>query len=154
MSLNWKEIDLVLKELDLAGSQIQAVLQSTFDVIGLRVHKKGAGTKKGATRLILIALTPGACRMHQTFRAFPKSDKPLRFAQFLNSRVVNGWIEGAEQLGDNRVVRLLVRRGERRFRLYLRLWSNAANFVVTEEDGTVLDAMRRLPKKGEVTGGR
>ncbi|MCL2600225.1 MAG: NFACT family protein [Treponema sp.] len=148
MSLNWKEIDLVLEELDLAGAQIQAATQSTFDVIGLRTHKKGT------TRQLLIALTPGACRMHETFRAFPKSDKPLRFAQFLKSRIVNGWIEEAVQLGDDRIIRLQVRRGENRFRLYVRLWSNAANLIATDESGTVLDAMRRLPKKGEVTGGR
>jgi len=155
MSLNWKEIDLVLEELDLVGAQIQGAVQSTFDVIALRVHKKsGVPSKKGAARQLLIALTPGACRMHETFRAFPKSDKPLRFAQFLNSRVVNGWIEEAVQLGDDRIIRLLIRRGEKRFRLYIRLWSNAANFVVTDETGAVLDAMRRLPKKGEVTGGR
>ncbi|MCL2271046.1 MAG: NFACT family protein, partial [Treponema sp.] len=129
------------------GSQIQGAIQSTFDVIGLRLHKKGS------TNLLLVALSPGACRLHETFRAFPKSDKPLRFAQFLNSRIVNGWIEEAVQLGDNRIVRLLVKRGENRFRLYIRLWSNAANCIVTDEDGTVLDAMRRLPKKGEITGG-
>ena len=147
MSLNWKEIDLILEELDLPGSQIQSAVQSAFDVIGLRIHKKGA------TRQLLIALSPGACRFHETFRSFPKSDKPLRFAQFLNSRVVNGWIEEAAQLGDNRIIRLLVKRGENRFRLYIRLWSNAANFIVTDEDGAVLDAMRRLPKKGEISGG-
>jgi predicted ribosome quality control (RQC) complex YloA/Tae2 family protein len=147
MSLNWKEIDTILAELDLPGAQLQAAAQSAFDVLGLRVHKKGV------TRQLLIALTPGACRMHQTFRAFPKSDKPLRFAQFLSSRLVNGWIEEAVQLGDNRIVRLLVRRGENRFRLYIRLWSNAANVIVSGEDGMVLDAMRRLPKKGETSGG-
>jgi len=147
MSLNWKEINLILEELDLPGSQIQKATQSAFDVIGLRVHKKGV------TRQLLIALSPGACRMHETFKPFPKSDKPLRFAQFLNSRIVNGWIEEAEQLGTNRVIRLLVRKGEFNYRLYVRLWSNAANFIVTDEEGNVLDAMRRLPKKGEVTGG-
>jgi predicted ribosome quality control (RQC) complex YloA/Tae2 family protein len=152
MSLNWKEINLILEELDLPGSQIQAASQSAFDVIGLRVHKKGTPSKEGATRQLLIALTPGACRMHETFRAFPKSDKPLRFAQFLNSRIVNGWIEEAEQLGDNRIIRLLIKRGEYRFHLYIRLWSNAANCIVTDENGLVLDAMRRLPKKGEITG--
>jgi predicted ribosome quality control (RQC) complex YloA/Tae2 family protein len=146
MSLNWKEINLILEELDLPGSQIQGASQSAFDVMGLRIHKKGI------TRQLLIALTPGACRIHETFRAFPKSDKPLRFAQFLNSRIVNGWIEEAEQLGDNRIIRLLVKRGEFRFCIYIRLWSNAANCIVTDENGTVLDAMRRLPKKGEITG--
>jgi len=147
MSLNWKEINLILEELDLPGCQIQKAVQSAFDVIGLRVHKKGV------TRQLLIALSPGACRMHETFKPFPKSDKPLRFAQFLNSRIVNGWIEEAEQLGTNRIIRLLVKKGEYRYSLYVRLWSNAANFIVTDEDGNVLDAMRRLPKKGEVTGG-
>ena len=148
MSLNWKEINLILDELDLAGAQIQGAAQSAFDVLGLRLHKKGT------TRQLLIALNPGACRMHETFRPLPKSDRPLRFAQFLNSRIVNGWIEEAAQLGDNRIVRLLVRRGDNRFRLYARLWSNAANCIVTDDEGNVLDAMRRLPKKGEVSGGR
>jgi predicted ribosome quality control (RQC) complex YloA/Tae2 family protein len=153
MSLNWKEINLILEELDLPGSQIQGAAQSAFDVIGLRVHKKGAPSVDGATKQLLIALSPGACRFHETFRPFPKTDKPLRFVQFLNSRIVNGWIEEAAQLGDNRVIRLLVKRGENRFRLYIRLWSNAANFIVTDENGAVLDAMRRLPKKGEISGG-
>jgi predicted ribosome quality control (RQC) complex YloA/Tae2 family protein len=148
MSLNWKEIDLILDELDLAGAQIQSAAQSAFDIIGLRVHKMGI------TRQLLIALSPGACRFHETFKPFPKSDKPLRFAQFLNSRVVNGWIEEAAQLGDNRIIRLLIKRGENRFRLYIRLWSNAANCIVTDEQGVVLDAMRRLPKKGEISGGQ
>jgi len=156
VSLNWKEIDLVLDELDLVGCQIQGAAQSTFDVIGLRIYKRGCARtdSKGATMQILVALTPGACRLHETFKALPKSEKPLRFAQFLNSRVVNGRIEEAVQLGDDRIVRLAVRRGENRFRLYIRLWSNAANFIVTDETGAVLDAMRRLPKKGETSGGR
>jgi predicted ribosome quality control (RQC) complex YloA/Tae2 family protein len=148
MSLNWKEIDLILEELDLAGSQIQSAAQSAFDVLGLRIHKKGQ------TKQIIIALTPLSCRLHETFRTFPKSDKPLRFAQFLNSRIVNGWIEEAAQLGDDRVVRLLIKRGEKHYRFYIRLWSNAANCIVTDGEGAVLDAMRRLPKRGEITGGR
>jgi len=135
-------------------------VQSAFDVIVLRLHKKGE------TKNLLISLSPGACRIHETFAAFPKSEKPLRFAQFLNSRIVNGWITEAAQLGDDRIVRLIVKRGrtdaeaESRgsppafvYRLYIRLWSNAANFIVTDESGAVLDAMRRLPKRGEVTGG-
>ena len=115
MSLNWKEINLVLEELDLEGAQIQSVVQSTFDVIILGIHKKGK------TKNILISLSSGACRIHETFRAFPKSDKPLRFAQFLKSRIVNGRIEQAQQIEDNRIVHITVRRGENRFHLYIRL---------------------------------
>ncbi|MDR2134775.1 MAG: NFACT family protein [Treponema sp.] len=148
MSLNWKEINLILSELDLPGCQIQKAAQSAYDVMGLRVHGKGT------TRQLLVSLAPGACRFHETFRAFPKSDRPLRFAEFLNSRIANGRIEAAEQLGNNRVIRILIRRGGERYRLYIRLWSNAANFIVTDDRGTILDAMRRLPGRGETGGVR
>jgi predicted ribosome quality control (RQC) complex YloA/Tae2 family protein len=147
MSLNWKEINLVLEELSLEGFQIQNAVQSTFDIIILRIHKKGE------TRQILVSLSPGACRLHETFKAVPKTGKTLRFAQFLNSKIVNGWITEAVQLADNRIVRITVKRFETEYRLYIRLWSNAANFIVTGEKGAILDAMRRLPKKGEITGG-
>ncbi len=158
MSLNWKEINLILDELALEGAQIQSAVQSAFDVIILRLHKKGE------TKQVLVSLSPGACRLHETFRAVPKSEKPLRFAQFLSSKIVNGWITEAAQIGDNRIVRLTVKRtisaddGKDSsetaiYKLYIRLWSNAANFIVTDDSGVVLDAMRRLPKRGEVTGG-
>jgi len=147
MSLNWKEINLILEELSVEGAQIQSAVQSAFDVIILRVHKKGE------TKNILISLSSGACRIHETFSPFPKSEKPLRFAQFLNSRIVNGWITEAVQLGNNRIVMITVKRGQFVYKMYVRLWSNAANFIVTDEDGVVLDAMRRLPKRGEITGG-
>ncbi|MDR1802683.1 MAG: NFACT family protein [Treponema sp.] len=147
MSLNWKEINLILEELELEGSQIQKAVQGAFDVLCLRIYGK-SGAKS-----LLISISPLSCRFHETFDSVPKSDKPLRFAEFLNSRIVNGRIEEAVQLGNDRVVRLTVRRGEERLRIYIRLWSNAANVIVTDMEGNVLDAMRRLPKKGEVSGG-
>ncbi|MDR3138856.1 MAG: NFACT RNA binding domain-containing protein [Treponema sp.] len=148
MSLNWKEINLILSELDLPGSQIQRVVQSTYDVIAFRLYGRGK------SQTLLVALSPGACRLHGAYRAVPKNDRPLRFAEFLNSRITNGRIEEAVQLGDNRIIRLRIRQGGEGYRLYIRLWSNAANLIVTDEEGTILDAMRRLPKRGEVTGGR
>jgi len=147
MSLNWKEINLILEELDLPGAQIQKAVQSAYDVLSLKLYGRD-----GAKNL-LISLSPLACRVHETFYPVPKSDNPLRFAEFLNSRIINSRIEEAVQLGTDRIVRLTVRLGEAKFRLYLRLWSNAANVIVTDMEGTVLDAMRRLPKRHEVTGG-
>jgi predicted ribosome quality control (RQC) complex YloA/Tae2 family protein len=146
MSLNWKEINLILSELNLPGHQIQKVIQSAYDVLNLQLYGR-AGSKN-----LLIVLSPGACRIHETFMATPKSGRPLRFEEFCRSRLVNGWIEEAEQLGDNRIVRLGIRQGQSRRFLYARLWSNAANVVVTDEQGLILDAMRRLPRRGEVSG--
>jgi predicted ribosome quality control (RQC) complex YloA/Tae2 family protein len=151
MSLNWKEINLILEELKLEGMQIQKTVQSAFDVLLLKLYGR-SGAKN-----LLISLSPGACRLHETFIVAPKSDKPLRFQEFLNSRIANGRITEALQLGKNRIVRLNIRCGspskEEHFRIYLRLWSNAANVIVTDDEGKILDAMRRLPKKKEVSGG-
>ncbi|MDR0585746.1 MAG: NFACT family protein [Treponema sp.] len=147
VSLNWKEINLILDELDLAGSRIQKVFQGDFNVLALEIFGRTG------TQVVLVSLVPGGCRINRSSRPVPKTDKPLRFAQFLKSRVVNGRVEEASQLGDNRIVRLLVRRGEIRYRIYIRLWSNAANVIVTGEDGVILDAMKRLPKRKEVSGG-
>jgi len=155
MSLNWKEINLILEEIDVPGAQIQKAVQSAFDVLCLKLYgKTGAKT-------LLVSISPLACRIHETFESVPKSAKPLRFAEFLNSRIINGRIEEAVQLGDDRIVRITVKRNseeceirfEERFFIYIRLWSNAANVIVTDAEGKVLDAMRRLPKKGEVSGG-
>jgi predicted ribosome quality control (RQC) complex YloA/Tae2 family protein len=147
MSLNWKEIDRVLEELALEGCQIQKAAQPAYDLLLLEMYGSGRN------RRVLFALSPGACRVHETFRSLPKSEKPLRFAEFLKSRLVNSRVEEAVQLGSNRIVRFILRRGDQRFHLYARLWSNAANVIVTDEEGVILDAMRRLPKRGEVTGG-
>jgi predicted ribosome quality control (RQC) complex YloA/Tae2 family protein len=155
MSLNWKEINLILKEIDLPGAQIQKAVQSAFDVLCLKLYGKGGA------KTLLVSISPLACRLHETFDSVPKSAKPLRFAEFLNSRIINGRIEEAVQLGNDRIVRITVKRNsdegeerfEERFFIYIRLWSNAANVIVTDAEGKVLDAMRRLPKKGEVSGG-
>ncbi|MDR1352986.1 MAG: NFACT RNA binding domain-containing protein [Treponema sp.] len=148
MSLNWKEINLILEELELGGSRIQKVYQSAYDVLVFQLYGRGRAFS------LLIALTPGACRLHETRRAAVKADRPLRFAEFCKSRLVNGLIEEAVQLGDNRIVRLAVRQGKNRCRCYIRLWSNAANVIVTGGDGVILDVMRRSPRRGEISGGR
>ncbi|MCL1929214.1 MAG: NFACT family protein, partial [Treponema sp.] len=155
MSLNWKEIDLVLEELNLPGMQIQKIYQSTFDVLALIVYGKqpiSGNRESSGSHLLVISLLPLACRFHECFRAVPKSNKPLRFAEFLKSRLLNGRIEEAAQLGEDRIIRIVVKKGESIYRLYIRLWSNAANVILTDEEGIILDAMRRLPKRGE-TGG-
>jgi predicted ribosome quality control (RQC) complex YloA/Tae2 family protein len=146
VSLNWKEIDLILSELDLSGSQIQKVNQNDFDVLSFKIYGRSG------EKTLLAVIRSGVCRLHETFRAVPKSDKPLRFGELLKSRIVNGWIEEAVQLGSDRIVRWTIRRGEHRYLLYFRLWSNAANALLCEPDGRIIDVMRRLPKRGEVGG--
>ncbi len=154
MSLNHREIDLVLSELDLVGAQIQRIVQPAYDTLVLSLYKPGCPTD------LLVCLAHGACRIHATTVPAPKSEKPLRFAELLRSRIRNGRIEAVRQLGAERIVRLDIRGPADpeapdpvRYRLYARLWSGAANLILTDDAGSIVDALARKPKRGEIAGG-
>ena len=147
MSLNWKEINAVLDELDLAGSFIQQIVQPSYDTIALHTYKIGGG------KTILICLAGGACRIHETKRAVPKNDKPLRFMEFLKSKIKGARIEKIQQLGCERIIQIQLNHHQENFFLYIRLWSGAANIILTDINNRILDSFYRRPNKNEITGG-
>jgi predicted ribosome quality control (RQC) complex YloA/Tae2 family protein len=163
MSLNWKEIDLVLSELDLVGAKIERIIQPSYDSLSLGLYKGGRTVE------LFISAAQGACRLHSLGSPPPKPARPLRFMECLRSRIKGGAIESIAQLGRERVVkiRLSVPRSIdfrdrdpasgvgielRDFTLYARLWSGAGNIVLVDGEGLVVDALARRPKKGEVSG--
>ena len=147
MSLNWKEIDCILEELELDGSFIQQIVQPSYDTIAFHTYKNGQ------SKTILICLAAGACRIHQTWSAVPKNNKPLRFMEFLKARIKGARINSICQLGQERIIKLELSHCGQEFLLYIRLWSNAANMILTDTNHLVLDTFYRRPKKDEVSGG-
>ncbi len=147
MSLNCNEINKVLDELDIEGSFIQQVVQPGYDSIALYCYKNGV------SRTVLICLAPGACRIHTTRRKIPKNDKPLRFMEFLKSRIKGCRINSCAQIGYERVIKIDLTNSAEHFYMFIRLWSAAANIIVTDENFNVLDVFYRRPKKNEVSGG-
>ncbi|TVR60671.1 MAG: fibronectin-binding domain-containing protein [Spirochaetaceae bacterium] len=148
MSLNWKEIDRILEELDLPDTHIQEVVQPDFTSLVLTLYRPG-------NRFRLLTSFDGAhTRLNRTERRFTKPRTAQRFAQFLSSRVKGGRIVSAAQIDRDRIVRMKVVRGGETSVIWIRLWGNAGNMIVTDADGTILDAFYRRPKRNEVTGGR
>ena len=92
MSLNWKEIDLVLSELDLAGAKIERVIQPSYDSISLGLFKTGRETE------LFISIAHGACRIHSLSSPPPKPYRPLRFIECLKSRIKGCRIESISQI--------------------------------------------------------
>ena len=144
MSLNCAEIDKILEELDLEGSYIQKVVQSSYSVMVLHLYKTRPMT-------LLICLEPGACRLHETTRKIPKFDKPLRFMELLRSRLRGAKITAAVQLNNDRIVRLSLETSSGTLYLYIRLWSGAANMLLVD-NGIIVDAFYRRPSRHEVSG--
>lgn len=171
MSLNCNEIDEVLDELNLKDAFIQDIVQPGYDSIAFNVYKIADA------KTILVCTAAGACRIHQTWKKVPKNTKPLRFMECLKSHIKGARIESIEQIGKERIIEIkLFRAGkiyvmtaanqvlgkkgdeedednDEHYILYIRLWSNAGNIILCNEDGSIIDSMYRRPNKGEVTGG-
>jgi predicted ribosome quality control (RQC) complex YloA/Tae2 family protein len=152
-SLNWREIDLVLSELALPGSLIQEVHQPRHDRLVLHLFRAGVQS------MLLISLSPRFPRMHALTEKLANPGAPLRFAAFLRAHIRGGRVESADQLRTStepaigeRVVKISVRRADDVKVLWVRLWGAAANAVLTDESGLILDAFYRRPKKGEISG--
>lgn len=151
---NWREIDLVLSELELAGCLVQEVRQPAHDRIVLDLFRPRSGDAAPGRISLLVSLSNRFPRLHAIADPLPNPPKPPRFAMFLRAHVKGGRIDSAGQVAGERVVRIDVARGDERLSLWIRLWASAANFIVTDADGVILDSMYRRPKRGEVSGGR
>lgn len=147
MALNWREINLILDELPLSDSHLQNVRQPDYRTLVLELYVPRR------RYFVLISLLTGKTRLHAVSDPPPKRKTKPRFAQFLLSRLRGARITGAEQVGAERIVRVDFRRGDVRSVMWIRLWGGAANIIVTDGEGTVLDAFFRRPKRNEITGG-
>lgn len=146
MSLNWREIDLILQELTLEGSHIQEIRQPDFRNIYFFLYRPGGGW------WLRICLDNRAVRLHRTLWAPKKPKKPQRFAEFLKKRLSGGRITGVEHINHDRIVRLTVERASEETRLYVKLWGGSANMVATDREDRILDAFYRKPNRGIASG--
>lgn len=183
MSLNHKEIDLILSELELEGTFVQDIVQPNFDSIALYTFKPGF------PKTVFVCLAGGACRINETRKKITKNEKPLRFNELLKSKIKGARIISCGQIGSERIVKITLERigaiivmpkaqgklqkiqdakarinsasdttnddnsdSIERYTLYIRLWSNAANIFLCDENDTIIDSFFRRPAKGEMSG--
>lgn len=151
MSLNCEEIDRILSEAPLAGTKIQNIYQPSFDSLVLELYGRGA--------LIhyFISIAHNACRLHPLSAAPPKNERPLRFMECLRSRIRGGTIVRAAQIAKDRIIKIEVVRADENglptpLYLYARLWSGAGNVLLVSKEGAIIDALRRLPSRNEISG--
>lgn len=147
MSLNCQEINAVLSELNIDGYFIQDIIQPGYDTLALYLYANST------PKTLLICTAQNSCRLHETRRKINKNDKPLRFMEFLKSKVKGARIESCYQIGLLRIVQMNLVHGDENFTLYIRLWSNASNVILCDKENKILDSMFRRPGKDEVSGG-
>lgn len=147
MSLNWVEIDEVLKELSLPGSFLQNVRQADYHHFYFEFYRPGKPCQ------VLVSLAPQKTRLHQVVKRPPTLVKAPRFVEFLRARLLGGQVAEARQLGRERLILWRFQTSAGVFDLWIRLWGGAANLLVTDADHAILEAAFRRPASGEVAGG-
>lgn len=150
MSLNWKEIGLILEEADLIGSKIQNVIQNSFHSVTWQLYKpeKGrfdfyteVGTQNSRINLVSDGIRP------------KKMKKLQRFEQFARKNIEGSIIKNCSQMPFDRLVRWDLDNHGRNLVIWLRLYSaSGANIIVTDENGKILDLMLRRPGRDEISG--
>ena len=147
MSLNHREIDHILEEMDLEGAYVQGIYQPTLSQIVLHFFKN-------RPQSLLLSFDGANTRLHQTWKKHPNTLKLQRFPQLLRSRLMGSQLTRCKQIDHNRLVlfEFTTKEGSP-LRLWARLWSNQGNLILTDPQNKIIDCLYRKPAKGEVSGG-
>ena len=152
MSLNCNEINLILEELSLDGAYIQDIIQPGYDMLCLYTYKNSTA------KTVIICTAQNSVRINQTNKKITKNSTPLRFMEYLKSHVKGSRIESAEQIGLERVIKMQLSHTDSeteqkiKYNMYIKLWNNAANILLCDENDVILESMYRRPKQNEIKG--
>ena len=148
MSLNASEINLILEELDITGSYIQKIIQPDFHTLIFSVYSPRDRFN------LLISMKPGTSRIHRHTGRIGKAEKLQRFAQFLRARILGGRITECSQPGNDRIIRMGIKKGDESTTLWIRLWGGNSNIIAVDSQNIILDSYYRRPAKGETSGAK
>ncbi len=146
MSLNWREINLVLSELCLSGAYLREVAQPQYsELLFLLWHQN-------ENMVLRISHSPQYCALHRSELSFHKARTATRLVELLRSRVIQGRILSLYQLSSERILRMAIEKEQQRTLLWIRLWGGAANTIVTDTNLVIIDVLFRRPQRGEISG--
>ena len=146
MSLNWKEIDLIISELTVTKGKIQQICQPEFHTLYLGIYADRQ------LQYLYFYLAQNEVRMHLKSYAAKKPQKMLRFQQLLQSRLIGATIESIEHLYKDRMLiftckKKVVHNTFEFLYLFARLWNNQTNIILYDSNNIIIDSLYRRPQK-------
>ena len=154
MSLNWREIELILSELPLQGSSLQQTIQHDFHSLSWNFYHP----EEGRWTLYTEFGTPFS-RLHAvnkpiTYNQRGKTAKLQRFIQFSRANLEGSKVIEVYQQPFDRLVLLKLDNHGRRLNMYLRFYSGpGANILITDQDDILQDLLYRRPNRNEHSKG-
>ena len=128
MSLNWKELELILSELPLEGSYIQKITEHSVSSFTFSLFSR---TEKAF--LFYVEVSTPYARVCRTDRIMKKDKRMQRFTQYMNAHIVGRKIERVWQYPYDRAFVMDLRSSENVLRMHIRLYSGpGANIIITD----------------------
>lgn len=181
MSLNCNEINVILNELNLEGAFIQDIIQPGFDTLAFYTYREGCAktvlvcTAQNSVRINetrrKITKNDKPLRFMEFLKAHIKGCRINSVSQIGLERVVKmelSRLVQEKQSNKDYVHISLIKKPvlskeeieaqkgpeeiEENYILYFKLWNNAANVILCDLDGTILEPMFRRPERGEMKG--
>lgn len=149
MSLNYKEIELIIQEAQLQGAKIQAVVQNSFHSVTWELYDRERGrfafyTEIGTLQSRLHLLSPNT--------KIAKTKKLQRFEQYARKNLEGSVIVSCTQLPFDRAVVWDLVNHDRKLKIYFRFYSGpGANIIVTDENDIIQDLLLRRPGRDEMS---
>lgn len=145
MSLNCKEIDKILSELDLIGAQLQKVRAIDYETFSFIFYKP-------ANPVNLLISLKSNIRIHKLSQKVKYLKESHNMVEYIKASLVNGIVTSVTQLNSNRIVQIGIKKDDKELFLLIRLWGGFSNIAVTDSSYTILHIHKKSSKKEELPG--
>lgn len=148
MSINWKELELILSELPLQDSYIQKITEHSWNAFTLSMFSR----EEKAWLLYFEIGTPHS-RVNRTDRIRQKAKNTQRFTQYLKAHIIGRKVTAVRQLPFDRAFELTLSNSENDIKMITRLYSGpGANIIITDMENKIQEILYRRTSRGEFKG--
>ncbi len=148
MSINWRELELIISELPLKDSYIQKITEHTWNSFTLSMF-----SREEKAWLFYVEIGSNHTRVNRTDHIRKKAKQAQRFTQFLRAHIIGRKVTDVKQYPFDRAFELTLTNSENSIKMIVRLFSGAsANVILTDMDYRILEALYRRTKRDEVAG--
>lgn len=150
MSINWKELELILSELPLNDSYIQKITEHSWNAFTLSLFSR----EEKAWLLYFEIGTPHS-RVNRTNHIRQKNKNAQRFTQYLKAHIIGRRITAVKQFPFDRAFELTLSNSENDIKMITRLYSGpGANIIITDTEYNILEILYRRTARGEFKGNK
>ncbi|MGL1890426.1 MAG: NFACT RNA binding domain-containing protein [Spirochaetaceae bacterium] len=145
MALNYIEIDKVIDELSLEGSELQNVKAASYESFTFFFYKPNHPIN------VLISLDK-YCRIHRQTLKTNYLGKTHNLVEYLKAYVTGGKVIKCTQLNNNRLIQLQIEKPDEHYYIFIRLWGGFSNIIITDPNYKILHLHKKSSKKAELPG--